>query len=212
MRVSGNGAAAHLQHPLRQRKISPADKRRMGVWHNNPVLRINAAPVVYLVAHGPCKLLGHIALIHRVGEYPPNGFGIPQPGEPPAFILHLLLDGRGRNLRLVQPPGNGGAAGAAKKQPENLADNRGSFFVRQQVIFIGRVNAVAVGRQTGQELALPLENIERGPNFGAGIGGVKVIEHILENRHLLRAITVPGGIILVVDCDESHAKTRENLF
>ena len=80
------------------------------------------------------------------------------------------------------------------------------------MVFILRVNAIPVGGLTAQELALPLEDVQRAADLGTRIGCIKVVKYIFEYRHLLGAVGILCGIVLVVHRDEAHAHPREDLF
>ena len=202
----------HLQHCLRLRKIFAAHQRFMSPLYHDPVFGPDTAAQMDLVIHGPGKLLGHISLIDRVGQDAPDGLGIPQTGEAAAAVPHLLAGRRGRDLFAVEHMGDPGTAIPTQKQRKDALYRGCCFLIRQQMISVRRVNAVPIGSLPPQEFSLPFEDAQRSPHLGAGIGGVKIVEYVLEHRHLLRAVGISGRVVLIVDRDKADAQPWKNLF
>ncbi len=200
-----------LLHLLGLGKILPADQWLMGILYYDPFRRVYSAAQMHFVVDGPGELLGHIPLIHRMTQDTPDRFGIPQAGEPAAFVCPLPTRRR-RNFSPVQHLCDFRTAGASQKQSKNPLHHRTGLPVRQQMIFIRRINAVPVGCLPTEKFPLPLENSQRSTHFGAGIRRVQVIEYIFENRHLLDAVGIFSGIILIVHRNKPNPQLRKNLF
>ena len=77
------------------------------------------------------------------------------------------------------------------------------------MVFILRVDAVPIRRLPGKKFALSFEDVQRSANLGAGVRGIEVIKNIFEYRHLLGAVGIFSGVVLVIHRDEAHAHPRE---
>ena len=91
---------------------------------------------------------------------------------------------------------------------EDASDNGSSFFIHNQVLFVLRVAAVAVGDAGGHALAVLHPGLENGLYLPAGIAGVKFVHNVQKRGEIVIPLLV--AVDTIVDSDEAHTLVSEH--